>query len=641
MRKRRGKPHLCFIRWRLGVAWALAAAVAALLPAAGLGAHAYPRVGNLFPKDAQPEYAAALSRWDIVGLDASIQDVVPEMIGEIRSLNPEVAVLAYFPVAFIWADYNPAVPVHRDFGAKMEDADWWLYDDEGHRIGEPGNLWYLNLTTKCPPDSSGEILAVWLANYVADVVVGSGVWDGVILDGMDQVIRWLNDFDQFFQDPPAAVDCDRDGVADHPDSLDAWWSGGAEAFLATLRAAVGPAVVIVPNGNNYFYQYANGGIRENFPKMHGGWQQNMFAPYGYIPMCQNYLQDPINATMVLCYYKEGTQDIFTQPTGSSVEKFMRFTLSSALLGDGYYFFDGGRGGSIWWQDHYDLDLGDPLGPCYLDSIESQMDHVRYPAWRREFQNGTVICNPYQNYLVLEDGTWLFPEDGSVRTHRLPGPLGLALRKAGCDREFNQRDRSVFYEALVVNGNSSAAQGYVWADLAAGGQTVVAGAAHEIMVGVGDTDTLRFSLRVPASLPAGHYTLTVCAGGFDRVATDSDTINVTRIIEFDRNGQLVNDVNRTGCGGDSLVIYPQPLRLSGTAVLSVAPADPAPAGGACSMKLYDAAGRLVRALYEGSLDDGVDLAIGEDALADHRSPGIYFLRIETRRTVITRKIVLLR
>lgn len=617
---------------------------AALTPGLASADHSYPRVGNLFHKDCRPEYAAALSKWDLVGMDASIQDFSPEMTATLRSSNPGIEILAYFPVAFIWDRYDTTYPTLRDFGSKIASADWWLYDNKGNRVGEAGNLWYINLTSKCRVDGSGQTLSEWLAHYVADVVMASGIWDGVILDGLSEEIRWLNNFDKFFQDPPASVDCDRDGLADDPDSLNAWWRRGVETYLAILRADTGPSAIIVPNGNNHFYQYANGGIRENFPKMHGGWDQNMFGPYGYVPMCQNYLDEPLNATMILCYYEEGGQDIFTPPRGTAVDRFMRYTLASALLGDGYYFFDGGRGGSIWWQDHYDLQLGNPLGACYLDSIESTLDHKLYPIWRRDFQNATVLCNPYQQWVVLESGVWLYPEDGYIRTHSLPGPLGVALMKSASDREISHNDRTIMYQVLVANGNPKAAQGYVWADLLDGSGTVVAGIPHEVLIGLGDTDTLRLGLRVRTSLSLGAYTLRVSVGGFDRVPTDTDTMRVTKVVEFDKSGRRVDDANRTGYAGppsDPLVIYPQPMRLSGERVFTLGVDGAAYGEDACSVMLYDVAGRLVDTLYEGKLEDGLVLRLGDDENGVARAPGVYFLHVQTRNGTTTRKIVILR
>jgi hypothetical protein len=64
---------------------------------------------------------------------------------------------------------------------------------------------------------------------------------------------------------------------------------------------------------------------------------------------------------------------------------MRFGLTTALLGDGYFAYDAGTmaRGNWWWYKEYDEPLGYPKGPA-----------KRFPdgTWRREFQGGLVVVN---------------------------------------------------------------------------------------------------------------------------------------------------------------------------------------------------------------------------------------------------------
>jgi len=64
---------------------------------------------------------------------------------------------------------------------------------------------------------------------------------------------------------------------------------------------------------------------------------------------------------------------------------MRFGLTTALLGDGYFAYDAGTmaRGNWWWYKEYDAPLGYPKGPAKL-----------YPdgTWRREFDGGLVVVN---------------------------------------------------------------------------------------------------------------------------------------------------------------------------------------------------------------------------------------------------------
>ncbi|HVP57428.1 MAG TPA: T9SS type A sorting domain-containing protein [bacterium] len=596
------------------------------------------------------EYAATFSKWDIVGFTVDVQDYLPQLITTIRSLNPEVKTIAYFPSAYIWDVYDHNSPTVVGFANKLAQEDWWLYDNHGERIGQAGNLWYLNLTTKCHPDGSGQILAEWLGHYIASQVMARGYWNGTILDGVDEDIRWLNSCPTFFSHPPAAVDCNRDGIADNIDSLYVWWRRGAELFLTTLRHDAGASCIILPNGNNTFFQLANGGIRENFPHMHGGWQENMFASYGYINCCKDFLHNPINASMMTCYWPAGDNDRLAPPRTQAFEQFMRFTLTSALLGDGYYYLDCGSGGALWWMDYYDLDVGVPTGEAFLDTIVNYLDNSTCTIWRRQFTNADVWCNPSSKWILFADGTYLWPQDGAIKVKSLPGPVDCTIRRETLDREFSQRQRGVGLQVVVSNPNPKAAMAYIWVDLLSrDGTLLIAGPTQEHVIGIGRTDTLYAGLSARSTLDLATYRLRVRVGGPGKTATDEDTVYVRKIVDFSKDGRRLDDANKHASntpttGEDSLVVYPQPMLLSdaGTLMLEVNELTSVAEGAPCSVKLYDATGRLVNTVYEGKLEKGQTLVIGEVGKGGvPKVPGVYFLHVETGAKAITKKIVLLR
>jgi hypothetical protein len=628
---------------KLAILWL---ALLAAMPPAAYGVHSYPRVGNLFQGDVHMEYAQKFSKWDLVGFSATIEDIMPQMLTTVRSLNPNAKLLAYLPAAYIWSDYPATSPLAVDYGAKLSQEGWWLYDNRGNRIGQAGNLWYLNLTSKCSRDQSGEIFAQWLAHYIARRIMDTGYWHGVILDGVDEDIRWLNSCPIFFQQPPAGIDCNRDGVADNPDSLYAWWKAGVEIFLGTLRDDAGASCIILPNGNNYMYRFANGGIRENFPHLHGGWQENMFASYGYMANCANFLNQPINASMLLCYWREGAQDVLAPPRTDAFEQFMRYTLTSALLNDGYYFLDGGAAGSLWWHDYYDLDLGVPTGPAFLDTVVNRLGNLPCTIWRREFTNSTVYCNPSEKWISMEDGTFLWPEDGAVKVHSLPGPVAASIVRGTVDREFSSRQRSIVADVAVRNPSAKAAMAYIWVDVMRQGRTVIAGTAREHVIGAADVDTVRVGLGLPSSLDLGSYCLRVSVGGPDRVATGADTIYIFKVIDLDKEHRMIDDGGQHASRFEEhdLCLYPQPLLLSrdGSLTLKAAPTATQGEGTKCSVRIYDATGRLVDEAVQGRLEDGIVLPFGRCAKGGApNAAGVYFLRIETRDQSITKKMVLLK
>jgi hypothetical protein len=117
---------------KLAILWL---ALLAAMPPAAYAVHSYPRVGNLFQGDVRMEYAQKFSKWDLVGFSATIEDIMPQMLTTVRSLNPDAKLLAYMPAAYIWSDYPATSPLAVDYGAKLSQEGWWLYDNRGNRIG--------------------------------------------------------------------------------------------------------------------------------------------------------------------------------------------------------------------------------------------------------------------------------------------------------------------------------------------------------------------------------------------------------------------------------------------------------------------------------------------------------------------------
>jgi hypothetical protein len=78
--------------------------------------------------------------------------------------------------------------------------------------------------------------------------------------------------------------------------------------------------------------------------------------------------------------------------------FMRYALTSTLLGDAYFSYaDDGYSIERWkWFDEFDLKLGHAVDPSPATPFENGV-------YRRRFQNGLVLVNPRTN------------ADGTVRT----------------------------------------------------------------------------------------------------------------------------------------------------------------------------------------------------------------------------------
>jgi hypothetical protein len=610
-----------------------------MVPAAScLGSHEYPRICNYFTGYTDLEYCEMLSRWDVVVLTCNVQVIRPEMVDSLRVLNPDITLLTYYPVAIIWCDYPIHGRIAEGLGDKVEDCDWWLYDDRGNRIVNSDSAGFVNISTKCHHDANGKSSCEWMAEYLADEIVASGMWDGVLLDGFFEEAHWINNIEQWFQELPAGIDADRDGVADPAESLNVWWQEGIENFMSVLRAEVGDSPVIVANGKNTSVSdYLNGGIRENFPKMHGGWEPNMFADYGYLSLCRDYRQDPMNLTLMLCHWMEGESDMYGPIRTTSYEKFLRYTLASSLLGDGYYAIHA-RASQLWWEDLYELNLGTPLTEIHADSIWNYMYGDYSVVWRRDFSNGVVYCNPYDQYVTLEDGTWLGPEDGRIKSFTPPTETTIGIVESGSQREFDQADGTIAYSAVLTNTANEAVYSFVWANLLDGADTLASGARMEYLVGVGDTCAVDRSLRIRRSVPRGTYCLEVLVGAEDGSVVGRDTIMVERTVNFRRVQKQDGDLSREQ---DNLLVFPQPM-IGPDATMKLEVKGTSSSSRSLTIRLYDVSGRLVRTIIEDEPDEDSGLEIGmRTEGGGSLVPGVYFVTVETGDQVLRKKVVLLR
>jgi hypothetical protein len=598
------------------------------------GQHSYPKVGNYYTDRVDREKCEALSKWDVVVLNRRALQWNPEAVTTLRTLNPDIKILTYFPVAAIWAGYDTLDTPARVYGQKAETCDWWLYDTKGNRLRNSEGSTFINFSIQCPEDASGRRVDEWLADHIADQIALGGPWDGLLLDIMFENAWWLNNTD-WFEDPPAMIDLNRDGVGDPSDSVYVWWRQSILSFLDHLRERVGPSYILVGNGKHCLGDYLNGGIREDFPYMHGGWEENMFSEYGYMTLCRELLHEPMTCVMMLCFWRDDDNTLYLPERTGSYEKFLRYTLCSALLGDGYYFLQGGSG-NLWWEDYYDLDLGGPTSEAYLDSLWNNMYHRYSPVWRRDFENASVYCNPFDEYISCDEG-WLSPQDGLIRTLNVPSSAGISLISgAGADRTFDRSDPWFEYGVTIGNNSVHAVFVDVWANLVRGDVPVASSRAIEYMVGARDTLVKDRMIRLPPNLRPGSYLLEVMVGGHDYIEVDRDTMTVFAMVDHKKEQMKGSD------GGVLEVsVGPQPALL-GAGDISVEVKVGSMSGGLCSIRMYDVAGRLVKTVFEDRVDCRADFVVSLDRPGGVTpAPGVYLLSVSLEKTLVTKKVVLLR
>ncbi len=610
--------------------------VSALFGMAHAVNHAYPKVANIFTSKPTPDEIAVLSKWDLVCLGTDIQDNCPEVIADLRSRNPDIVIIAYFPAGFVWDNWHDLGQTAYNYGLKVQQTNWWLRDNYGNRVGKDGYLWFTNLATVSRSDYSGRIFASWLADYIVNQILSTGLWDGILIDGLFENATWINNNDQFFTNPSAAIDANGDGVADQPESLYVWWRDGVRMLLSTIRARVGYSYIVIANGKNYQSQFLNGGIREDFPHMHGDWNANMFSDFGYVTMCRNWSHNPMNCPLILCYYDDPQNTLYEPNRTMSYERFLRFTLTSALLGDGYYFMEGRQGDALWWEDYYDLDLGNPLGDACLDSIWSDVYRKYYPVWVREFENATIYCNPVNQWIPFEDGTWLGPQDGRIVQHSEPSFLLLDASMSSEGRTFTQKDRGIRYSVEIKNDTEHSTYFSLWSRLTQHGDTVAYGACRNFLIGAKDTLKTDVFLRFLEPPSPGLYCLEVFLGRSHLVPVCHDTLYLRRIVDFEKRMHINDDSGE----GEVLTIYPQPSVSSlGDIRMEVNLDDLKSERG--RVEIYDVRGRRILSIDNLEFEDGHAYNLGADLRGGASlAPGIYYLTITLGEKKITQKIVLL-
>jgi hypothetical protein len=613
----------------------IAIIILVLLAGMAQGQHTYPKVGNYLTDLLNPEDYELLSKWDVLVLHRLTPEWTPEALPTLRSLNPDIKILTYFPVAAIWADYDSMDEAARLYGDKAAVSDWWLYDTKGNPVRNPDGSTFINFSSKCPLDGSGNSVDEWLAEHVANQLILDGPWDGILLDIFFDNAWWINNMD-WFEDPPAMLDLDRDGTADCSDSIHVWWRSSILSFLGNLRQRIDWSYIIVGNGKHCLSDYLNGGIRENFPYMHGGWEENMLSDYGYLTLCSELLDYPMSCVMMLCYWRDDGNTLYQPRRTGSYERFLRYTLCSALLGDGYYFLNGGTW-SLWWDDYYDLDLGVPTSDAYMDSLWNNIYDCYSWVWRRDFENASVYCNPYDQYIGF-DGGWLRPQDGLILTHGIPSSVEVSIIPAGDEEPvFDQGDRFINYRISIDNHAESAVFADVWASLSDQDACLVSSTSLRYLVGAQDTIVRNRMLRVPPNLRPGTYCLEVMVGEDGHAEVDRDSIMVTRVVGFDKEQMKKGD----DVEGLSVTVYPQPAVLGG-GDLSLEVKGTDRSGGFCSVRMYDVTGRLVNTAFEDRIDGEVDLVVAlEQADGDPLAPGVYVISVHLEDKAAVRKVVLLR
>ena len=264
--------------------------------------------------------------------------LIQKNVEGIKSVNPNTLVLSY------------SIPTYGDSDAVIP-SEWWLLDSNGDKIGDPWGDYQINIEVP-------EVLP-----YVLDaskVMMSKSFFDGIFYDSW-----WIDDW----------------------------------LVPETFKLHDGKAIVMVNHWNlpNSNFDKANGALAEdeinrvidgevdfeNFLNRYIRWTTESIKPTVTTIVCHP--KGVITEPSVLASMTDEERQIeFDRAYTTDDQQIMRFGLTTALMGDGYFAYDYGCWrGAWWWYKEYDAPLGYPKGVAYKNSNGT---------WQRDYEGGTVIVN---------------------------------------------------------------------------------------------------------------------------------------------------------------------------------------------------------------------------------------------------------
>jgi hypothetical protein len=307
-----------------------------------------------------------LPKFDLLVLPAEAQLYNHDFFEHARQENPDIIILAYVPSVSwnsIWED-----DLHEQLYSGIR-SDYWLRDKSGNRT----SVW--------PGTNALDLNSGWsdyLAEFVDQEILSTGLWDGVFYDEVSDNISWVGDLQ----------------------TTDEQWRQGYVNLFSKTRELAGSNTIIITNGstNPTFQPYLNGRMFESFPtpwENDGSWQT----------VVNNYLtlEEQVGSAPPIFVINSNTEN-----TGDSDDyQKVRFGLTSTLLGGGYFSFDFGEQShaQLWYYDEYDAYLGEPLDEPE-DELNPGNTAWKPSVWARDFINGKILVNSTNSHQTVRlDGEY--------------------------------------------------------------------------------------------------------------------------------------------------------------------------------------------------------------------------------------------
>ena len=399
----------------------------------------YPRTATYFLEQHRLPAIRDLARYDVVVLDSEWEHRVPQHWFErLRAADPGVCLLAYVNLVDhpdrlgtrrYWAD-RYSLWQFRNGTESSFPRRWLATTASGQVVSEWPETSMVNLTAHAP-EVGGETYAEYAANWVAERVWATGVWDGVFLDVWGDHI-WSADLN--------AWDSNGDGSDEPSDRIYGAgnpWGAGVDRAERMMRARM-PGAIVVANGDRSLRDGQLDGLV---------WEGFVDPKSGRSPASD--LRGYVLAAAEGDHRLPGlslTINVRREARGSSTAaQAARFQLASTLMQSGFWAPMGqdygelafyGEMGSGHLQRGY---LGSPISPnptwAALEApFHAGVGRVGPQVFRRDFGRGIVLLNAgtRPRTVSLEEsyrrvpGLWGSPRDDNRRIASVTVPAMDAL-----------------------------------------------------------------------------------------------------------------------------------------------------------------------------------------------------------------------
>lgn len=341
------------------------------LSMATAGISGYPELVNFHYRwDIVNSEVEELVKYDILIIDPENQFYSLENLQEIKKINPEIKILAYFSISDIMPHESSLDEgtIKKEMLGTIVPSGWILKDASGNNKQWWDDYYILNVTAEAPL-YNGER---W-QNYLPKIIkqkLGKypKIWDGVMFDNLWEGVSWLGE-----------TDLNNDGVADDTAWAESAWQAGIKKILKQTRKKMGKDFIITGNGGVLYLEKTDGVLLEHFPDrtIYGDWTDALTQ---YALISQDAPYPLINSN------NQNSDEIDYQN--------FRYGLASALLYDGYFNYDRGDAShdENWWFDEYSTALGAAVSSAYNTLNTDHPNKIQEGVWRRDFANGLVLVN---------------------------------------------------------------------------------------------------------------------------------------------------------------------------------------------------------------------------------------------------------